>query len=323
MTKPISLQLYTLREQSEQDFRAVVDRVAEIGYAGVEPAGLYGLKPAEFRSIVEDNGMRVSSAHIRDRLDDADTVNRVADEMAEMGAPFMVLPFLPPDKFTSPEGIEKMAGVLNGAVEAAESRGMTLGYHNHYFEFVTVDGKSAFDLFLDALDPRVVLEIDIYWAQTGGSDPAELVGAARLPCPAPAREGRTVHDRGRDGRRRRRHGRHPRRTQRERFGALAHRRARQVRHRHVGRGREKSTRISPVTACPRAGNERPRQRRHHRLRRHRQGLRREDQDVPAPRPRRVRGHRHRTRRGVRRRTRDRQGDVSSTRSWATTTCSPS
>ena len=52
---------------------------------------------------------------------------------------------------------------------------MKLGYHNHWFEFVQVDGRSAFDLFLEALDPRIVLEIDIYWAQTGGVDPAALV----------------------------------------------------------------------------------------------------------------------------------------------------
>ena len=52
---------------------------------------------------------------------------------------------------------------------------MMLGYHNHDFEFVPVDGRTGYDFFVEALDPSVVLEIDIYWAQTGGADPAALI----------------------------------------------------------------------------------------------------------------------------------------------------
>ena len=37
--KPISVQLYSLRDEAAKDFKAVVRRVAEIGYKGVEPAG--------------------------------------------------------------------------------------------------------------------------------------------------------------------------------------------------------------------------------------------------------------------------------------------
>mgnify|MGYP001051289085 CR=1 FL=1 len=61
--KPISLQLYSLREASAKDFPAVIQAVADIGYTGVEPAGFYGLKPRELRKIVEDQGMVISSSH--------------------------------------------------------------------------------------------------------------------------------------------------------------------------------------------------------------------------------------------------------------------
>jgi len=60
---PISLQLYTLREAAKTDFRRVVEKAAEIGFRGVEPAGLYGMKPGDFRKLVEDLGMTVSSSH--------------------------------------------------------------------------------------------------------------------------------------------------------------------------------------------------------------------------------------------------------------------
>jgi sugar phosphate isomerase/epimerase len=174
VTRPISLQLYTLREQSEQDFRGVIERVARIGYAGVEPAGLYGMTPEQLRSLVEDNGMRVSSIHVQGRVD-GDDIERIADEAAATGAPYMVVPFLPPDRFTSAESVVKLAERISRAVPAAQARGMQLAYHNHNFEFVRVDGRPAYDLFVESMHPDVVLEVDIYWAQTGGTDPAALV----------------------------------------------------------------------------------------------------------------------------------------------------
>jgi len=174
MPKPISIQLYTLRDQSEKDFRGVIEEVGRIGYAGVELAGLYGLSAADVRKLVEDNGMRVSSTHVQGRVD-GDDIDRIADEAAATGAPFMVVPFLPPDRFTSADSVRKLAERISRAVEPTEARGMKLAYHNHNFEFVDVDGRTAYDVFVEALDPRVLLEVDIYWAQTGGADPAALV----------------------------------------------------------------------------------------------------------------------------------------------------
>jgi sugar phosphate isomerase/epimerase len=87
----------------------------------------------------------------------------------------MVVPMLPPDRFNSADSVRKLAGRLAPAVGSAEARGMKLAYHNHNFEFVEVDGRPAYDLFVESLHPDIVLEVDIYWAQTGGADPAALV----------------------------------------------------------------------------------------------------------------------------------------------------
>jgi sugar phosphate isomerase/epimerase len=174
MARPISIQLYTLREHTAADMRGVLERVASIGYAGVEPAGYGDLSPGDFTMLVNDLGMRVSSTHVQGRVD-GDDLDRLADEAASIGAPYMILPFLPPEKFTEAESVQRLAARLSAAVDAAESRGMKFGYHNHYWEFAEIDGRPAFDLFVEALDPRAVLEVDIYWAQTGGADPAALV----------------------------------------------------------------------------------------------------------------------------------------------------
>ena len=60
--KPISVQLYSLREESQGDFDGVLERLAAIGYQGVEPFNLFGKSPEGFRAQVEDLGMSVSSS---------------------------------------------------------------------------------------------------------------------------------------------------------------------------------------------------------------------------------------------------------------------
>lgn len=53
---------------------------------------------------------------------------------------------------------------------------MTLGYHNHFWEFATMpDGRPALLHLFDHLAPTVFAEVDIYWAQVGGVDPKDLV----------------------------------------------------------------------------------------------------------------------------------------------------
>ena len=51
MPAPVALQLYTLRELAEKNYEQVVRTVAEIGYAGVEPAGFPGSSPEQAGKI--------------------------------------------------------------------------------------------------------------------------------------------------------------------------------------------------------------------------------------------------------------------------------
>ena len=63
MLKPLSVQLYSLRERAQKDFIAVLKDVADMGYMGVEPAGFWNIRPSELKKIVEDLGMKIYSSH--------------------------------------------------------------------------------------------------------------------------------------------------------------------------------------------------------------------------------------------------------------------
>ncbi len=63
MAKPVAVQLYSLREEAKKDFAAVLKRVAAMGYQGVEYAGLHGMSAPEVGRLVQDLGLKSTSAH--------------------------------------------------------------------------------------------------------------------------------------------------------------------------------------------------------------------------------------------------------------------
>ena len=61
---PISVQLYSLREEVAVDFPAVLSRLGAKGYAGVELAGFGALTPQQLADALARAGLAVSSAHV-------------------------------------------------------------------------------------------------------------------------------------------------------------------------------------------------------------------------------------------------------------------
>jgi sugar phosphate isomerase/epimerase len=175
MTTPLSVQLYSLRDEAAKDFGGVIARLGSIGFAGVELAGFHSMAPAEVSSRIADAGMVISSAHIGSVGDDLPSL---LDELAVVGCDTAVLAFLPPDHFLDRQSISRNAQALNRAASVATDRGISLGYHNHWWEFQNkIDGESAWTHFMAELDPRVFVELDMYWATNGGADPVELISA--------------------------------------------------------------------------------------------------------------------------------------------------
>jgi sugar phosphate isomerase/epimerase len=173
---PLSVQLYSLREQAAQDFGAVIHRLGEIGFVGVELAGFHGMTPAETKDRIAQAGMVVSSAHIGSVGDDLPSL---LDDLVAVGCETAVLAFLPPTEFADRASVSRNAAAINAALPLAAERGLTLGYHNHWWEFETVlDGKSAWSHMMDELDPAVFVELDMYWATLAGADPVALLSAA-------------------------------------------------------------------------------------------------------------------------------------------------
>ena len=179
MAAPLSLQLYTLRDEVRGDFAAVLRRVAEIGYAGVEFAGLHGHSPAEIAGIVQDLGLQVSSSHVA--LPTPETISQIADTEKTLGNTRLVSGF-GPDEFLTLDDCKRSAERFGTAAALAAQEGLSFGMHNHWWEFETRDGVLVYDYLLQSV-PEMFSELDIYWAAYAGASPAQVIGQhqSRLP----------------------------------------------------------------------------------------------------------------------------------------------
>lgn len=169
---PISLQLYSLREEAAQDFPAVLKTVADMGYIGVEFAGLHDMAPVDVRKILDDLGLVSSSTH--GPMPNDENLNEVIDTANTLGYTRHVAGF-GPDQFATKETILESAAVAQKAAELLDGSGVTFGIHNHYWEFDhDIDGKYPHEVFMEAA-PGAFAQIDTYWVAVGGADAAKIV----------------------------------------------------------------------------------------------------------------------------------------------------
>lgn len=172
MPAPIALQLYTLREAMAEDFEGVVRKVADIGYVGVEPAGFPGTTPEAAGRLFRDLGLKVPSAHTP--LPIKEKKQEVLDTMDALGSQ-RIVSGLGPDHFKTTDQIKASCDTFNEASAVAAEHGMTFGIHNHWWEFLQVEGRYVYQVMLEYLTSEVFFEVDTYWVKTAGADPAAVV----------------------------------------------------------------------------------------------------------------------------------------------------
>ncbi|MBQ9770861.1 MAG: sugar phosphate isomerase/epimerase [Lentisphaeria bacterium] len=171
--KPIGVQLYSLREKVGYDFVSVLKRVAEIGYKYVEPAGLWNVRPREFRKILDDLGLKMVSSHTpwaRDPMN----LGEIMDVADDLGLDKIVCGYWTTD-FKDMDAIKRTAENTNRMQEILAANGFTLFQHNHDFEFQRLDGKIKYEIYKE-LCPNLKFQIDCFWSTNLGTEnPVEML----------------------------------------------------------------------------------------------------------------------------------------------------
>lgn len=171
-TMTYSLQLYTLRNALEKDLPGTIQRVAEIGFAQVEPYN-FAATAKELGEALQANRLTAPSGHAPLLSQDQDQIFAAA---RDLGMETVIEPYIPAEHWQSAEDIQATAEKLNAAARKASVYGLRVGYHNHAWELESViDGQTALEYFAGLLDPEVVLEVDTFWVAVGGQDPVEVL----------------------------------------------------------------------------------------------------------------------------------------------------
>jgi sugar phosphate isomerase/epimerase len=175
----ISLQLWSIKEEVEEDFERALELTERAGYRGVEFAGYHGKSPAELGELLAKYHLKAVSTHAGiERLRTAfDTEIRYAQAL---GYTLIVCPWS--DCKTREDVLRDAAFLESRAVQAAKE-GITIAYHNHNQEFKKFDGRYAMDIMLEYM-PSVKFEPDLFWIAYGLVDPLRylkpLAAAGRI-----------------------------------------------------------------------------------------------------------------------------------------------
>jgi len=192
-SRPLGVQLYTVRDRLGENAAETLEAIAAIGYKELElgRADVPRLAP-----IARDLGLSLASTHLEapivtgqweawpflSRLKESyggdDGLKRAVDEVKGYGVKYAVLPYLMAgERRLEASYYERLADRLNHAGQIGRAAGVKFGYHNHGFEFEALpDGRRALDVLASRMDPSLVtLELDVFWVGITGADPVELI----------------------------------------------------------------------------------------------------------------------------------------------------
>lgn len=161
-------------EESKQDFWGTMQRVAQIGYQGVEAVDnlAEGDAAANVRRF-HDLGLKVLTTSAgREEL--RDELPQVITRAHALQTDRVSVWWAPCD---SRESVLEDAALYNEVGARLASEGLTLCYHHHHHEFHNVfDGVYALDLLAANTNPAALkFVIDLAWVSYGGEDAVRVV----------------------------------------------------------------------------------------------------------------------------------------------------
>jgi sugar phosphate isomerase/epimerase len=160
-----------VRNALAEDLPGTLDRIAALGFENVELFGFVD-KVDQYRDALAASGLTALSAHAQ--MVETGEVERTLEAAAALGVQTLIDPAI--RDWGTADAVVGAARRLGEIAVSAQAHGLTIGYHNHWWEFETqLDGRPAFELFAEELPPAVVLELDTYWAEVGGASATELL----------------------------------------------------------------------------------------------------------------------------------------------------
>lgn len=176
MAFPVSIQLFSFRDDMANDPKGILTALKEMGYDGIEPYGgkdLYGMTQEEFIDFTNSIDLKVPSAHISFETLYADPDDTFSFHKS-LGCKYLAMPYLNPDMLPGGEKHEGTFEKIQMLCEKGKEYGIQLCFHNHEGEFKIVDDKFLIEHILDGV-PGLKAEYDTAWMAVMNVDPVEYI----------------------------------------------------------------------------------------------------------------------------------------------------
>ena len=176
--KDYATQIWPFREDFGKDMPATLEKLAEMGFAGVELCrwfdwtDLFDKWPAEdLRNVSRRVGLEIVSSHIPSYMLQPERLDELAQFCEIVGMKYVMVASLPSEQMASKAILLKMAEAFNQAAATLKPKGIQIGFHAHGPDFKAVEGAIPWEIIFDNTNPEVVMQMDIGNCMGGGGDP--------------------------------------------------------------------------------------------------------------------------------------------------------
>ncbi|MDX2108875.1 MAG: sugar phosphate isomerase/epimerase [Verrucomicrobiota bacterium] len=170
----VAVQLYTLRDHCKTPvaIAETLRKVAAIGYQAVQASGLGPIEESELVRLCKENKLTLCATHESGPLILAEPA-KVVERLKKLGCKHTAYPYPAGIDFGSEASVAELISKLDAAGKVFAEAGLTLSYHNHNHEFRKLNGRVILERIYAETNPRYLQgEIDTYWVQYGGGNPA-------------------------------------------------------------------------------------------------------------------------------------------------------
>ncbi len=168
----LGLQIYSVRDDYDADYKACIKSIKEMGFDGVEFFGaLTNHTPEELKEACDAVGLEVCGYHTPYDDIKPDKIYATMDYMRRLGNKYVIVPWMPQ---MDSKGWEEVIGVFNTAAPTLRNEGFRFGFHLHKYDVADLDnGSYGWKMVGEQTPDDFIMQCDIGNCFGGGRDGVE------------------------------------------------------------------------------------------------------------------------------------------------------
>jgi sugar phosphate isomerase/epimerase len=172
----LSVQLWSVKDVIDKDFKGTLEALAKMGFEGVEFAGEFGPYANDakgLKTFLDSLNLKTSGAHISFKQLNEENFDKTVAFYQQLELDTLIVGW--DDRAWHPEGISTIVNLLNKLDKKLAPYNIKTGFHNHELEFEAFQATTYWDYLAVNTSDSVVLQQDVGWTTYAGKDPVAYV----------------------------------------------------------------------------------------------------------------------------------------------------